>query len=102
MAFVYITCKDKKEAKKVSNHLLKKKLVACTNIFPIESNYWWKGKIVNDKEYAILAKTITSNYSKIKIEVRKIHSYIIPCICLLESKANKEYGRWVNDCVKKR
>lgn len=95
MAFVYITCKDKKEAKKISRHLLEKRLIACANIFPIESAYWWQGKIVDDKEYAILAKTPARNYNKIKIEVKKIHSYTTPCICLLDAECNKEYADWV-------
>ena len=96
MAFVYITCKDKKEAKKISRHLLEKRLIACSNIFPIESSYLWKGKIVEDKEYVILGKTIAKNYDKIKKDVKKIHSYSVPCICLLKADTNKEYGDWVN------
>ena len=100
MSFVYITCKDKKEAKKISRYLLEKRLVACTNIFPIESSYWWKGKIVDDKEYVILAKTLAKNYDKIKIEVKKIHSYSVPCICLLDAKSNKEYNEWLKKEVR--
>jgi periplasmic divalent cation tolerance protein len=95
MPFVYITCKDKAEANKISKSLLERRLAACTNVFPISSSYWWKGRIVNDKEFAILAKTIKKNYGKIKKEVKKIHSYDVPCICLIESKANKEYERWL-------
>jgi periplasmic divalent cation tolerance protein len=102
MVFVYITCKDKSEAGRISEHLLKKRLVACTNSFPINSSYWWKGKIVKSKEYAILAKTIKSNYKKIKQEVKKIHSYTIPCICMIDSEANIEYSRWVSQEIKKR
>ena len=49
MAFVYITCKDKKEARKISRFLLEKKLIACANIFPIESMYRWEGKMVDDE-----------------------------------------------------
>ena len=96
MVFVYITCKDKKEARKISMHLIKNKLVACTNSFPIESSYVWKGKIVEETEYVILAKTIKKNYSKVQEEVKKVHSYEVPCICLLESTDNKEYSKWMN------
>ncbi len=100
MAFVYITCKDKKETKKISKCLLEKRLVGCTNTFPIESSYWWKGKIVDDKEYAVLVKTLAKNYNKIKKEVKKIHSYSIPCICLLKAESNKEYGDWLKKEVR--
>lgn len=100
MAFVYITCKDKKEARKISKFLLEKKLIACANMFPIESSYWWDGKIIDDNEYVVLGKTIAKNYDKIKKEIKKIHSYSIQCICLLKSESNKEYGLWVKKEVR--
>jgi len=78
MIFIYITCKNKKEAKKIGLFLIKKRLAGCCNIFPIESIspvrnvvkdyqrtngkiltkkdgisnevYWWEGKIVKSEE----------------------------------------------------
>jgi len=99
MALVYITCKDKAEAKKISKYLLEKRLIACSNIFPIESMYWWKNKIVNDNEIVILAKTLNKNYETIKKEVKKLHSYEIPCILKIDAKANEEYMKWVKEEV---
>lgn len=95
MILIYITCKDNKEAKKISKHLLEKRLVACTNIHPIESMYWWKGKIQDDKEVVVLAKTGEKNYEKVKEEVKKLHSYEIPCILRIRAEANKEYNKWI-------
>lgn len=100
MAFIYIICKDKNEAKKISLYLLKKRLIACSNIFPIESFYWWKGKIEKSKEVAMFVKTKKVNYKKIILEVEKIHSYNIPCICLIEAEANKKYDNWLRKEVK--
>ena len=100
MALVYITCKDEKEAIKISKHLLEKRLIACSNIFPIRSMYWWKGKIQDEKEYAILAKTSDKNYDKIKKEAEKIHSYDVPCILKIGAKANESYDKWVRGEVK--
>ena len=96
MALLYVISKDKKEAEKISMHLLKKRLIACANIFPIKSMYWWKRKIVNSAEYAVLAKTNNKNYKKAVDEIKKIHSYEIPCILRFEAKANKEYEDWAN------
>ena len=95
MISVYITCKDKKEAIKISKDLLKKRLIACSNMFPIKSMYWWKKRIVNDNEVVILAKTTNKNYEKIKKEVKKLHSYDVPCILKFNIKANSEYEKWV-------
>ena len=100
MILIYTTCKDKKEAEKIAMHLLKKRVVACANMFPIQSMYWWSYKIVNDAEYAILAKTNSKNFKKAAAEVKKIHSYKVPCILKIEGKANKEYENWVGKEVK--
>ena len=96
MTLVYITCKDEKEAENISMHLLKKRLIACANIFPIRSMYWWQGKIINEKENVIIAKTNNKNFKKIMVEVKKIHSYQIPCILKINTTANKEYEDWAN------
>ena len=96
MILIYITAKDKAEAKRISKHLLEKKLAACTNIFQIESMYWWKGKIQESKESVIIAKTSEENYEKVKQEVKKIHSYDTPCIMKLGVECNKEYSDWID------
>ena len=95
MISVYITCKDEKEAVRISKHLLKKRLIACSNMFPIKSMYWWKEKITKDNEIVMLAKAPGKNYEKIKKEVKKLHSYDIPCILKYDIDANKEYKEWV-------
>ncbi|MDO8740054.1 MAG: divalent cation tolerance protein CutA [Candidatus Woesearchaeota archaeon] len=95
MMLIYITCKDEEEARKISMHLVKNRLAACTNMFPIRSFYWWKDKIEETDEYVVLAKTIDENYEKIKKEVKKIHSYEVPCIMKMNVDVNEEYGKWV-------
>ena len=96
MALVYITCSNEKEAKKISMHLLKKRLIACANIFPIKSVYWWKGKITKSNEHVMIAKTSNKNFKKLEFEVKKMHSYEIPCILRINASANKEYNEWMN------
>ena len=96
MTLAYITCKDKNEAEKISMHLLKKRLIACANIFPIKSMYRWNNKIVNDNENAIIAKTNAKNFKKVVNAVKSIHSYEIPCILKIDASANKDYERWAS------
>ena len=101
MIISYIICKDRGEAKKISRILLEKKLVACCNIIQTESLYNWKNKLVEDNEVILLAKTIDKNFTEIKKEVLKIHSYKIPCILKLDVKdINDSYLRWLKSEVK--
>ena len=95
-----ITCKDGKEAEKISRHLLEKRLIACSNIFPINSMYWWEGKIQNDNETVIIAKTSSKNFPKAEKEVKKLHSYKVPCILRIGAKANKDYEEWADNEIR--
>jgi periplasmic divalent cation tolerance protein len=97
--FVYITNPNKKVARKIALHLLKKRLVACANIFPIEASYWWKGKIENTKEVVLIVKTRKENFNKIKNEIKKIHPYSIPCIIRFNVEANKDYEKWIRETI---
>lgn len=98
MGFVvlYVTCKDKEEAEKISSELLNKRLIACVNFLPIQSSFWWKGKIDTSDEIVALLKTKKENWKKVEEEVRKIHSYETPCIMKFDVEANKDYEKWIN------
>ena len=96
MITVYITFKDMDEAKKIARRLLHTKLIVCANMFPIESMFRWKGKIDRDSEVAMLCKTTKENFRKIEEEVKKLHSYELPCIVSFEwHDSNKEFSNWV-------
>ncbi len=100
MILIYITNPNRKTAKKISEHLLKKKLIACANIFPIESIYWWDGKLENAKEWAAIVKTNASKYKAIEKEIRKLHPYKVPCIMKIKMSANKKYEKWMTGELK--
>ena len=93
---IYITHENLTEAKKIANHLLEKKLVACANFFPIESMYWWKGKIQNTNEVVSIIKTKTENWEKVKTAVKELHPYECPCIMKINAQANQDYEDWIN------
>lgn len=94
---IYITHKNKKEAKKVAEALLRDRLIACVNYFPIESSYWWHGKMVTAKEIVTLVKTKKENWTKVKKAVLAIHPYETPCIMKLDVELNASYAKWIKD-----
>ena len=100
MTLIYITCKDEQEAVKISRHLLNERLIACSNMHPIRSMYWWNNSIADEKEVVIIAKTKEKNYKAIKEEVKKLHSYDVPCILKIDAEANESYDQWVEEEVK--
>ncbi|MEM9546211.1 MAG: divalent-cation tolerance protein CutA [Bacteroidota bacterium] len=96
---IYITHPDENEAQKVANVLVLEKYVACSNIFPIKSAYWWNNVIENDQEWVSIVKTIPENWEAVKSKVSEIHSYEVPCILKIDVDANEAYEKWIKDSV---
>jgi len=101
-AIGFITTAEKEEAQKIANALLEKRLIACANIVKeISSSYWWKGKIENAKEALLIVKTRAESTKQVIEEVKKLHSYEVPCIEFIEVKSgNKDYEKWVEEETK--
>lgn len=98
MRLIYITTRNAEEAKKISKALLEKKLVACTNIFPIESMYWFSNELQEDVEFVVLAKTKDSNFEKVEKEIHGLHSYDTPAIFSWKAdKVSGKYDKWIKD-----
>ncbi|MEM8908863.1 MAG: divalent-cation tolerance protein CutA [Bacteroidota bacterium] len=96
---VYITHGTENAAQKITDYLLQKKLIACANIFPINSMYWWQEKIAQDKEWVSIVKTIPENWDLLQREVEAIHPYSVPCIMKIEVSANTAYEAWIRQEV---
>lgn len=99
LILIYITGPSIKEARRMAKALVGRKLVACANIWPINSIYRWKGTVVEDREFALLAKTTESKFNAVKKEVEKIHPYGIPCIIKIPASANKKYFGWLKSAI---
>lgn len=97
MILILTTTDKKLIAAKIGNQLLKQKLIACYSVLPpMESSYWWKGKIRNEKEYQIILKTRKENYSKIEKLIKSLHNYDLPEVISIKiDKAGKDYLTWL-------
>ena len=99
---VYITTGDKAEARQIGMALVESKLVACVNIIDhMNSIYCWEGKIQEDQEAILIAKTTANNVPALKEKVKEMHSYECPCIvCLPVTDGYDPYLEWVREQVK--
>ncbi|OGK56922.1 hypothetical protein A3J15_00825 [Candidatus Roizmanbacteria bacterium RIFCSPLOWO2_02_FULL_38_10] len=97
---VFITVKDKKEAKTLSRTLIEKRLAACVNIITgIESIYRWHGKIQNNKEVILIAKTKNDPMvmKRLIMTVSENQSYENPAIVIWPIVyGSKDYLKWVD------
>ncbi|MFZ2455417.1 MAG: divalent-cation tolerance protein CutA [Candidatus Altiarchaeia archaeon] len=101
VAFFYITNPSKEEAKRIAKHLLDKRIISSANIFPIESMYWWEGKITEESEHVLIAKTSDVNSRALENEVKNMHPYKVPCIIRLPASSNDMFSEWLKGEVKK-
>jgi len=84
VAVVYTTIDNIQDARRIAKTLVEEQLVACVNIIPnIESFYKWKGKIEEDNELVLIAKTVDDNIKKTISRIKELHSYELPDIIVL-------------------
>jgi periplasmic divalent cation tolerance protein len=95
--FIYITAKDKEEARRIGEALVGERLAACVNILdPVESLYWWEDKIQHDHETVLIAKTSDRLVDDVVRCVKKVHSYECPCIVALPIReGNPGFLEWI-------
>ena len=99
VAVLYSTIGDIQDARRMAKTLVEEQLVACVNIIPkIESIYRWKGKIENDEEVALIAKTVDQNVKKTIQRIKQLHNYELPDIIVIPIVGGlKEYLDYIVD-----
>jgi len=83
------------EARNLARLALDKRLAACANIFPVTSLYWWKGEVEETAESALVLKTRAGLVRALVAELKKAHSYEVPCIEVLPVLAEPECAAWL-------
>ena len=99
---IMVTCASRKEARRIADSLLKKRLVACANIVTeVESSFWWKGRVEKAKEVLLLMKTLEANFRKVEAQVKSLHSYEVPEVIAIPIAAgSKSYLDWIVESVR--
>jgi periplasmic divalent cation tolerance protein len=95
---VLVTCGSLSEARKIARVVVSKKLAACVNIHsaPVESVYWWKGKVETGREYLLVMKTAARRVGALEAEVLRLHSYETPEFLVMEIAAgSRSYLSWL-------
>lgn len=75
MVIIYLTCASDAEAKKITLAILNAKLAACVRRMPIESDYWWAGRIQHSSEVMLMIESIAERFDDINKLVESLHSY---------------------------
>jgi periplasmic divalent cation tolerance protein len=96
------TTETKKEAEKIAQTLVDKRLAGCAQIIgPITSIYRWKGNVEKADEWLCLIKTKKELYASVENAIIQLHKYETPeIIATPVIVGSKEYIEWLNNELK--
>ena len=101
---VLVTCASAREAERLGETLVRRKLAACVNLItsPANSIYRWKGKVEKSREVLMMIKTTRKHFERLEKEIRRLHSYETPEIIALPIVAGSAaYLKWLWKSVKR-
>lgn len=92
---IYTTLASREQARELIREALDQGLIACANLFAMESHYSWQGERCEDAEYAAILKTSPEKEAALRSWLEGRHPYEVPCILSWEAQANPAYGGWI-------
>jgi len=98
---VFITASNEEEALNIARALIESRLAGCVNIIKgIRSIYSWQGKIEDNLEVLMMAKTQKDLFNSLSKKVKELHSYTTPEIIALPiTIGSEEYLKWLDDVI---
>jgi periplasmic divalent cation tolerance protein len=99
---IYVTTKDKEEARAIGRHVVQSRLAACVNIFDqMNSMYYWEDTFQDDQEAVLIAKTTEERVPELVETIKQKHSYDCPCVVSLPIQdGNPDFLQWIAAQVK--
>lgn len=97
IVYIFWTCRDLEEGKKIARGLLEKRWIACATFIPhVESLYRWEDQIEEGKEVKAILKTRRGLFEKIRTYIQEQCSYKVPEIAELPlERVHPPYRDWV-------
>jgi periplasmic divalent cation tolerance protein len=99
---VVTTTAEKKDAEALAQAVLEKRLGACVQLSgPIESRYWWNGRIETASEFTLTIKTRHDLYKPLEKLLLELHPYDQPeIIATPVAEVSAGYLKWLTEQVK--
>ncbi len=98
---VVTTTAEKKDADALANAVLQQRLAACVQVSgPIDSSYWWNGRLETASEWTVTMKTRRELYARLEKLLLANHPYDQPEIIatpIVEISAG--YLKWLTEQV---
>lgn len=102
LSLLYTTFGTHEDARKVSQALLERHLIACANILQeIHSLYLWEGRLEESNEIAVIFKTARDKIPDLMTALQELHPYDTPAMLEIPlNRTNESFTKWVQECVR--
>lgn len=99
---VVTTTSERKDADAIATAVLEGRLAACVQVSgPIDSSYWWNGRIDTAREWLLTLKTRRDVFPKLEKLILALHPYDQPEIVATPIvEISSGYQKWLADEVK--
>ena len=99
MVFIFTTCRDMAEAKKIGELIVKEKLAASINFWPSESMYLWEDVVKESHGVVLRIKTLENKVQDIEDIIAQYIKH--PFIEMVDVKRiNQNYKAWIAKTIK--
>jgi periplasmic divalent cation tolerance protein len=99
---VLVTTANKSEAEKISQALLKEKIIVCANIInPVTSFFNWQDKVDRCEECLVIMKSRKDLFAELEERVKQLHSYEVPEVLALPIvNVSEAYLKWMDSVLR--
>jgi periplasmic divalent cation tolerance protein len=97
LLLVMTSLPDQAAANALAKRLIEAKLAACVQLQPgVQSIYRWEGRICEEQETVLVAKTTAVQWPAISAYIKQNHPYDVPeIIAQPMTHSDSDYARWV-------
>lgn len=94
---IMTTCPSQKVGRRIAEALVSARAAACVNMLGgVRSFYRWEGRMSEDREVLLIAKTRSDRRSEAQRIILKNHPYELPEVVVLQIAAGHDaYLRWL-------
>ncbi|HXW67743.1 MAG TPA: divalent-cation tolerance protein CutA [Thermoplasmata archaeon] len=78
MRLVLTTYPGRDRALSAIGGVLERRLAACGSVVPIDSRYWWKGRVLSETEALVVFKTVPKRVGALFRFLEEGHPYEVP------------------------
>lgn len=97
LLLVMTSLPDLEAAKALAKRLIDANLAACVQLQPgVQSIYRWEGRVCEEQEVVLAAKTTAKQWSAISAYIKQNHPYDVPEIIAQPiTHSHPDYAQWV-------